>query len=1025
MSVASVLTRNDGNAPPANGRVRQWLSRAGLGEYRDAFARTAEREFTALGMVDFQNFGVVDVAHKQTLFRLIKNLQNAEGAVCESDDAQLPSRVKHMALVDVHAAEHDELLLSPLLRPNTSATQKSPFAPSPADDKEANETKHETTLPDDKRADSPLEQLRRLSRERHGAVGQAAANAGETLNDARFSRNESVSEDANKSASSRESASPPDPAKTPFVASPSVFLNHAERLVDANPHLPLAPLPADQPRIRVVVRKRPLNAKELAREEEDVVTVDRRSSAETTSCETRASCVTVWEPKTKVDLTQYTEEHAFNFDDVFDPEASNDEVYRATIAPLVGTTFDKCKVTCFAYGQTGSGKTYTMNPLPIRAAGEILGELERRRRTSETATADGSSLRLHVSFFEIYGGKVYDLLNGRARLVIREDARAQMCVVGLKEFEVADVGLVEQLIAHGTAARCVGSTGANAESSRSHAIMQFVLKKSAADESGSESGPARRVPASVVAQRLKTKAGANHETIHGKFSFIDLAGSERGADTSENDRQTRLEGAEINKSLLALKECIRALDRGNGHVPFRGSKLTEVLRDSFMGNSRTVMIANVSPASGSCEHTLNTLRYAYRVKELRDDAKKSTDHSLKKKDARDARFAADGVTPVGPPPPPNERTERTERTTNEQRAAVEKTEKTSGGGSASAFDPRAAARAAAARVRDATRRSADAEAERLAEKKRGAAAFLTKGGGGGGGGLGYSAGLLSPRGRKERPKSAMPLHGARGIASARAAATGAKSVSGSPTKDADGRRTAGVGAKARARPQTAQTRSGVSGSLGLGPGARRSLAPRAERPDPRVTAFDPDAERDARVKKPFADPPDSTPETTDGERKPPPPIQSTARTLETNVTVDNDTPSGSFAVPATKTLRPLRGSALAAAKARAHLAGGPPADQAEMVAAHDDLINVILEEEEAVIAAHRAQIENAMALVKREMALLAEVDKPGSAIDAYVERLAEVLEQKQKGVESLRDAVRAFQTHLKEEEVLSKAVGLH
>ena len=1039
MSVASVLTRNDGNAPPANGRVRQWLSRAGLGEYRDAFARTAEREFTALGMVDFQNFGVVDVAHKQTLFRLIKNLQNAESDLqndLQSDDAELPSRVKHMALVDVHAAEHDELLLSPLLRPNTRATRESEheFAPSPADDKEANETKHETTLPvpDDTkrtdRTDAPLEQLRRLSRERHGAVGQAAANAGETTNDAaasRSSRNESsVSEDANKNASS-----PPDPAKTPFVASPSGFelekARHTEALVDANPHSPLAPLPADQPRIRVVVRKRPLNAKERAREEDDVVTVDRRSSTETTSCETRASCVTVWEPKTKVDLTQYTEEHAFNFDDVFDPEASNDEVYRATIAPLVGTTFDKCKVTCFAYGQTGSGKTYTMNPLPIRAAGEILGELERRRRTSERATADGSSLRLHVSFFEIYGGKVYDLLNGRARLVIREDARAQMCVVGLKEFEVADVGLVEQLIAHGTAARCVGSTGANAESSRSHAIMQFVLKKSAADGSGSgsdgasESGNARRVPASVVAQRLKTKAGANHETIHGKFSFIDLAGSERGADTSENDRQTRLEGAEINKSLLALKECIRALDRGNGHVPFRGSKLTEVLRDSFMGNSRTVMIANVSPASGSCEHTLNTLRYAYRVKELRDDAKSSTaeksgkdESSLRPSEARRAtRFAADGVTPVGPPPP-------NEQKANEQKAS----ERTSGGGGASAFDPRAAARAAAKRVADATRRSADAEAERLAEKKRGAAAFLIKGGGGGGGAVaGAAAGLLSPRGRKERPKSAMPLHGARGMASARAAVTGAKGVSGSPTK-------AGVGAKARARPQTAQTRSGVSGvsgvgshgsgSLGLGPGARRSLAPRAERPDPRATAFDPDepspSERDSRdfearkTNKANSESvgirnPSET--TNDGE----------GQTIVTTIRDDHST----------KTLRPLRGSALAAAKARAHLAGGPPADQAEMVAAHDDLINVILEEEEAVIAAHRAQIENAMSLVKREMALLAEVDKPGSAIDAYVERLAEVLEHKQKDVETLRDKVRAFQTHLKEEEVLSKAVGLH
>jgi len=106
----------------------------------------------------------------------------------------------------------------------------------------------------------------------------------------------------------------------------------------------------------------------------------------------------------------------------------------------------------------------------------------------------------------------------------------------------------------------------------------------------------------------------------GKVSFIDLAGSERGADTYDNDRQTRIEGAEINKSLLALKECIRALDAAARHVPFRGSKLTEVLRDSFQGKqARTVMIANVSPCSGSCEHTLNTLRYADRVKELRKD----------------------------------------------------------------------------------------------------------------------------------------------------------------------------------------------------------------------------------------------------------------------------------------------------------------------------------------------------------------------------------------------------------------------
>jgi len=103
------------------------------------------------------------------------------------------------------------------------------------------------------------------------------------------------------------------------------------------------------------------------------------------------------------------------------------------------------------------------------------------------------------------------------------------------------------------------------------------------------------------------------------MSFIDLAGSERGADTMDNNKQTRMDGAEINKSLLALKECIRALDLDKKHTPFRGSKLTQVLKDSFTGNSKTTMIANVSPASGCCEHTLNTLRYADRVKELRKE----------------------------------------------------------------------------------------------------------------------------------------------------------------------------------------------------------------------------------------------------------------------------------------------------------------------------------------------------------------------------------------------------------------------
>lgn len=152
-----------------------------------------------------------------------------------------------------------------------------------------------------------------------------------------------------------------------------------------------------------------------------------------------------------------------------------------------------------------------------------------------------------------------------------------------------------EIIAFGLSVRTTGVTGANVDSSRSHGILQISMRTSDGKEKG-------------------------------KISFIDLAGSERGADTIDNNRQTRMDGAEINKSLLALKECIRALDRDQGHTPFRGSKLTLVLKDSFSKNCKTLMIANVSPTQSCCEHTLNTLRYADRVKELKKGNHGPTDH---------------------------------------------------------------------------------------------------------------------------------------------------------------------------------------------------------------------------------------------------------------------------------------------------------------------------------------------------------------------------------------------------------------
>ncbi|PKU44594.1 hypothetical protein llap_5110 [Limosa lapponica baueri] len=336
--------------------------------------------------------------------------------------------------------------------------------------------------------------------------------------------------------------------------------------------------PIEEHRICVCVRKRPLNKQELLKKECDVITVPSK-------------CVLlVHEPKHKVDLTKYLETQAFRFDFSFDESSSNEMVYRFTARPLVETIFEGGKATCFAYGQTGSGKTHTMG-------GDFSGRVQNASKGIYAfASQDvflllnqprykSQNLEVYVTFFEIYNGKVFDLLNKKAKLRVLEDGKQQVQVVGLQEKQVHCAEDVFKMIEMGSASRTSGQTFANASSSRSHACFQIILRR--------------------------------RGKLIGKFSLVDLAGNERGADTCSADRQTRMEGAEINKSLLALKECIRALGQNKSHTPFRESKLTQVLRDSFIGtNSRTCMIAMISPGMSSCEYTLNTLRYADRVKEL-------------------------------------------------------------------------------------------------------------------------------------------------------------------------------------------------------------------------------------------------------------------------------------------------------------------------------------------------------------------------------------------------------------------------
>ena len=332
-------------------------------------------------------------------------------------------------------------------------------------------------------------------------------------------------------------------------------------------------------KIRVIVRKRPANHREFAQNDIDIITTEKKNT------------IIVKELKNKVDLTKYIEEHKYTFDRTYDENSSNQLIYNEMLKPMIEAAFNKTKITCFAYGQTGSGKTYTMlgnnhikndnGPqvpgLYLLSCIDVFNFLQKK---------ENSNLELWVSFYEIYCNKLFDLLNNKNILQAREDGKGNICIVGLIEKHTKNIEELLDIIDFGLNSRTVGITGANLDSSRSHAILQI---------------------------NIKTK----DKESYSKISFIDLAGSERAVDTIDTNKRTKIDGAEINKSLLALKECIRALDLEKRHKPFRGSKLTLVLRDSFMGNCLTLMIANISPCLSCSEHTLNTLRYADRVKELR------------------------------------------------------------------------------------------------------------------------------------------------------------------------------------------------------------------------------------------------------------------------------------------------------------------------------------------------------------------------------------------------------------------------
>lgn len=287
-------------------------------------------------------------------------------------------------------------------------------------------------------------------------------------------------------------------------------------------------------------------------------------------------------------------DQTFGFDRVFDENTTQADVYESTTRGLLDSVLDGYNATVFAYGATGCGKTHTITGTSQQPGIIFLTMQELFEKIADRSGEKQTEVSL--SYLEIYNETIRDLLvpgGSKQGLMLREDANQAVSVAGLSSHHPKDVQQVMDMIVQGNEWRTVSPTAANATSSRSHAVLQIN-----------------------VAQKDRN-ADVNEPHTMATLSIIDLAGSER-ASATKNRGERLLEGANINKSLLALGGCINALcdPRKKNHVPYRNSKLTRLLKFSLGGNCKTVMIVCVSPSSAHFDETQNTLRYANRAKNI-------------------------------------------------------------------------------------------------------------------------------------------------------------------------------------------------------------------------------------------------------------------------------------------------------------------------------------------------------------------------------------------------------------------------
>ncbi|EYU38653.1 hypothetical protein MIMGU_mgv1a000707mg [Erythranthe guttata] len=306
-------------------------------------------------------------------------------------------------------------------------------------------------------------------------------------------------------------------------------------------------------------------------------------------------------------------DRVFVFDKVFGPNAQQKDLYEQAVIPIVNEVLEGFNCTIFAYGQTGTGKTYTMEGECKKSKSGPNGELPSEagviprsvKQIFDTLEGQNAEYSVKVTFLELYNEEITDLLapediskvamedKQKKQLPLMEDGKGGVLVRGLEEEIVTSASEIFTLLERGSAKRRTAETLLNKQSSRSHSLFSITI-------------------------HIKESTPEGEELIKcGKLNLVDLAGSENISRSGAREGRAR-EAGEINKSLLTLGRVINALVEHLGHIPYRDSKLTRLLRDSLGGRTKTCIIATVSPAVHCLEETLSTLDYAHRAKNIKN-----------------------------------------------------------------------------------------------------------------------------------------------------------------------------------------------------------------------------------------------------------------------------------------------------------------------------------------------------------------------------------------------------------------------